>query len=84
MKFPSSLNDVIIFSRIAGAALLVCGYLVAGLYLGRWCLARGWPQWTLPLCLLAGLAAALLSGWHEIRSILAMIRRNRGQDGSKE
>lgn len=79
MKSRPQLNDVIVFSRIIGSALLVCGYLVAGLYMGRWCITKGYPQWTLPLCLLAGLAAALLSGWHEIRSILAMIRRNREQ-----
>lgn len=30
-----------------------------------------------PLCLIAGLIGALLSGVHELKSILAMIRRDR-------
>ena len=66
MKIPH-VRDVIVFSRIVGAALLVCGYF----------LDRGYPQWTLPLCLIAGLIGALLSGVHELKSILAMIRRDR-------
>ncbi|MBP5212155.1 MAG: hypothetical protein J6Z30_04790 [Pyramidobacter sp.] len=75
MKKPT-VKDIIVFSRITGAALLVCGYLIAGLYLSRWCAARGWPGWTTPHCLLAGLAAALLSGVRELKSILAMLRRD--------
>ncbi|MGI6075244.1 MAG: hypothetical protein ACOYD9_02590 [Pyramidobacter sp.] len=81
MKFPTSMKDLMVFSRIVGAALLICGYLLAGLYAGRWCVAQGYPQWTLPLCLLVGLAAAALAGWHEIRSILAAIRKNDGAAG---
>lgn len=77
MKLPTSLKDLVVFSRIVGTALLVCGYLLAGLYAGKWCTARGYPRWTLPLCLLAGLIAAALSCWHEVRSVLAMIRNNR-------
>ena len=77
MKTPN-VKDLVVFSRITGTALLVCGYLIAGLYLGRWCAAKGWPGWTTPLCLLIGLAAALLSGVRELKSILAMIRKDAG------
>lgn len=77
MKIPG-VRDAVVFSRIVGAALLVCGYLLAGLFVGRYFLARGYPQWTLPLCLVAGLIGALLSGIRELKSILAMIRRDRG------
>ncbi len=73
MKIPRA-ADLIVISRVTGAALLVCGYLLAGLYLGRWCLGRGWPDWSMPLCLLGGLAAALLSAVREIKGILAMLR----------
>ncbi|MCI6260938.1 hypothetical protein FYJ74_07640 [Pyramidobacter sp. SM-530-WT-4B] len=76
MKIPN-VRDIIVFSRIVGAALLVCGYLLGGLFIGRCFLARGYPQWTLPLCLIAGLIGALLSGVYELKSILAMIRRDR-------
>ena len=69
-------GDIIVFSRITGAALLVCGYLVAGLYLARWCAAQGYPGWTTPLCLVAATALALFSGARELKSILAMIRKN--------
>lgn len=69
-----SAHDLMIFSRIVGAALLVCGYLVAGLYVGRWCMARGYPGWTLPLSLIGGLVCALFAGWRELKSILASIR----------
>ena len=79
MKKPQ-IKDLVVFSRITGAALLVCGYLVAGLYLSRWCAAQGWPGWTTPLCLLGGLAAALLSGVRELKSILAMIRKNTNEE----
>lgn len=75
MKIPK-VKDVIIFSRIIGAALLVCGYLLAGLFIGRYFLKCGYPQWTLPLCLIAGLTGALLSGIHELKSILLIIRRD--------
>lgn len=68
-------DEIIVFSRVIGAALLVCGYLVAGLCAGRWCLSKGYPDWSVPLCLLAGLAAALFSGYSEMKSILAHIRR---------
>ena len=72
-----SVSDLIIFSRMAGAALLVGGCLLAGLYCARWCQAQGYPSWTGLLCLAGGLAWALFSGFCEIRSILAQIRRNR-------
>ena len=76
MKTPN-VKDVIVFSRIVGAALLVCGYLVAGVFLARWCAARGWPGWTTPACLVAAAVAALASGYRELKSILAMLRRGR-------
>ncbi len=66
--------DLVVFSRITGAALLVCGYLLAGLYLGRWCLRRGYPGWSMPACLIGGLAAALASGVREIKSVLAALQ----------
>ena len=69
-------GDIVVFSRITGAALLVCGYLVAGLYLARWCASQGYPGWTTPLCLVLATAAALFSGVRELKSILAMIRKN--------
>ena len=69
-------EDIIVFSRITGAALLVCGYLVAGLYLARWCTAQGYPGWMTPLCLVAATAAALFSGVRELKNILAMIRKD--------
>ncbi len=72
----SKFSEAVVFSRIVGAALLVCGWLLAGLYFGRWFMSRGYPSWTLPLALLGGLVCALLSGWREIKSILAMIRRS--------
>ena len=70
----NGMKDVIVFSRIIGAALLVCGYLIAGLYTGRWCTTRGYPQWSVPLCLFLGLIAALFAGYRELKSILKMIR----------
>ncbi len=75
------LNDVVVFSRIVGAALLVCGWLVAGLFFSRWLTVNGYPSWTVPLSLLGGTVCALLAGWREIRSILAMIRKNGGKKG---
>lgn len=76
MKFHG-VNDIIVFSRITGAALLVCGYLLVGLYIGRWLMANGYPSWCVPLALLFGLAAALMSGYLEIKSILKFIRKSR-------
>ena len=79
MKVPR-VGDIIVFSRITGAALLICGYLVAGLYLARWCTAQGYPGWTTPLCLIVALIAALFSGMRELKSILAAIRKNAEKD----
>ena len=75
MKTPN-VKDVIVFSRIIGTALLICGYLVAGLLLARWCSGRGYPAWTTPLCLVGALAAALASGIRELKNILALIRKD--------
>lgn len=76
MKFHG-LNDIIIFSRITGAALLVCGYLLVGLYISRWFMANAYPTWCVPLTLLFSLAVALFSGYQEIKSILKFIRKSR-------
>ncbi len=75
MKVPK-LNDAVIFSRIVGAALLVCGWLVAGLFFSRWLTVNGYPPLTVPLALLACTVCALLAGWREIKGILAAIRKN--------
>lgn len=74
MKIPG-FSELIIFSRTIGAALLVCGWLVAGLIFGRWFISKGFPGWSFPLALIGGVLCALLAGWREVRSILAMIHR---------
>ena len=65
---------------VTGSAGFICGYLVAGLYLARWCTAQGYPGWTTPLRLIVALAAALFSGVRELKSILAAIRKNEKKD----
>ncbi len=75
------ISDVVVFSRIVGAALLVCGWIVAGLFFSRWLMNNGYPSWTVPLSLSGGTVCALFAGWREIKGILEMIRKN---DAKKE
>ncbi len=72
----SKFSEAVVFSRIVGAALLVCGWLVAGLFFSRWLTVNGYPAWTVPLSLLGGTACALLAGWREVKGILETIRKN--------
>lgn len=69
-----SLSEVVIFSRITGAALLIGGYIIGGLYIGHYLTEKGYPQIVFFISVLAGLAGAALSGIHEIRAVISLIR----------
>mgnify|MGYP000889669680 CR=1 FL=1 len=81
VKGEGHVGDVAVVSlpeqTVVKASALAYLLPLAGLFIGRYFLDRGYPQWTLPLCLVAGLVGALLSGVRELKSILAMIRRDR-------
>ncbi len=68
-------QDLLVFSRVVGTALLVAGYLLAGYWIGRSLLAKGYPSWTQSTSILAGAAAALFSGYREIRELAKKLRR---------
>ena len=74
MRIPN-FSELTVISRVTGAALLVAGYLAAGLYIGRSCVSRGYPAWTLPACMTAGLFCALFAGYREMKAILKHMRR---------
>ena len=42
MKIPQA-SDLIVFSRMVGAALLIGGYLLGGLYIGSSLTRKGYP-----------------------------------------
>lgn len=82
MKIPQA-SDLIVFSRMVGAALLIGGYLLGGLYIGSSLTRKGHPGWTLPLCILGGLLCALFAGYREIKNVLALIRKTKGKKGGR-
>jgi len=54
------LEDFLVFGKVISAALVLCGFLVLGLLVGRRLEGAGWPGWIVPACAACG---AILGAW---------------------
>lgn len=64
-----SLQDLVAFGRIVSGALLICGYVVLGVYLGRQLVGRGWPDWSAVVLFCAAAIFGLWQGWIFVRPL---------------
>lgn len=66
---PFRMEDVAAFSKIVSAALLVCGFIILGLMIGRQLEGRGAPGWAVPAGAAVGAVAGMTQGWAMIRPL---------------
>ena len=72
---PLRMKDFSAFSKVLSAALLVFGFIVLGLLVGRQAVARGGPLWAVPACTALGALVGMTQGWVMIRPLW----KNRGR-----
>jgi hypothetical protein len=60
-------KDFAAFSKVIAAALLVCGFIILGLLVGRQVAGRGGPEWAVPAGATVGALVGLSQGWAMIR-----------------
>lgn len=63
------LEDLMVFGRVISAAILVCGYLLLGVYLGRQLVQRGFPEWVAVVLFFVAAFFGLWQGWVFVRTI---------------
>lgn len=66
---PLQREDFSAFSKIISAALLVCGFIVMGLLVGRQVAGKGGPGWAMPVGATLGAIVGLSQGWAMIRPL---------------
>lgn len=66
---PLNRQDLSVFSKIVAAALLVCGFIIMGLLIGRQVAGRGGPGWAVPAGATLGAVIGLSQGWSMIRPL---------------
>lgn len=72
---PLRMEDFSAFSKVLSAALLVFGFIVLGLLVGRQVAGRGGPDWAVPACTVLGALVGMTQGWAMIRPLW----KNRGR-----
>ena len=72
---PLRMEDFSAFSKVLSAALLVFGFIVLWLLVGRQAVARGGPLWAVPACTALGALVGMTQGWVMIRPLW----KNRGR-----
>lgn len=60
---PIQREDLAAFSKIISAALLVCGFIIMGLLVGRQVAGKGGPGWAVPAGATLGALVGLSQGW---------------------
>jgi len=60
LAYKRSLEDFLAFGKVISAALVLCGFLILGLFIGRKLQAGGWPDWIVPAFSVFG---ALVGSW---------------------
>jgi len=63
-------GDIFYFGRIISIALLICGYIVLGIILGRKLVEKGFPEWVLLVCVVFAAFFGLSQGWVLIKKSL--------------
>jgi hypothetical protein len=66
---PFRVEDFVAFSKILSAALVVCGFIILGLLLGRQLAAKGAPGWVVPALAALGALVGMSQGWAMIRPL---------------
>ncbi len=66
---PFRMEDFAAFSKIVSAALLVCGFILLGLLVGRQLEGKGAPGWVVPAGAAAGAVVGMTQGWAMIRPL---------------
>jgi len=74
MTYKKGFEDFMVFGKVISAALVLCGFLVLGLLIGRKLEGVGWPGWIVPLCAAGG---AFLGAWQAWSFMKQAWRRNR-------
>lgn len=69
--------DILVVSRVVGSTLLVIGFLLSGLWIGRELVSHGYPVWTESVSIFAGLLTALSAGGHELIDAIHSLRDQR-------
>lgn len=70
MKREKAIQDILLFGKIISIALLFCGYIVMGLYIGKEITLKGGPSWSTSAGALLGTLIGGLHGIWAIRDIL--------------
>lgn len=60
-------EDFLAFGKVISAALLLCGFVILGLVLGRKLEAAGRPGWVVPVMVLFGGAVGAWQAWVFVR-----------------
>jgi hypothetical protein len=66
---PLEKEDLLAFSKVISAALVVCGFIILGLLIGRQAAERGGPGWLVPAGAAVGALVGLSQGWAMIRPL---------------
>nr|WP_321501221.1 hypothetical protein [uncultured Dethiosulfovibrio sp.] len=65
-----SIQDLLLFGKIISIALLFCGYILMGLYIGKEIALKGGPSWATSAGAVLGTLIGGLHGTWAIRDIL--------------
>ncbi len=60
-------EDFLAFGKVISAALLLCGFVVLGLLVGKKLEAAGWSGWFVPVLVLSGGAVGAWQAWIFLR-----------------
>lgn len=66
---PFKMEDLAAFSKILSAALVICGFIILGLLLGRQFAGKGAPAWVVPATTALGALVGMSQGWAMIRPL---------------
>lgn len=64
------LEDLSAFGRIISIALLICGYIILGVILGKKLIDKGFPDWILLVCVVFAALLGLSQGWVMLKRFL--------------
>jgi len=61
-------EELAAFSRDLSSALLLCGFIVLGIVGGRALVSRGYPGWTMPVCIGLGTFFGAWQAWSFLKT----------------
>ncbi len=72
MNKDGPLKDIALFGKIISIALLFCGYILMGLYIGREIALKGGPHWSTSTGAVLG---TLIGGFHGTWAIREILKK---------